>query len=552
MESILVVSDDLRMAYGYFYILAFLLAGTWLLYMGSRRGLPMVPWLITLMSCAVCAIVGSKLVLFSADEFFVFLQSFQFPATSQKTFLGGVLGGMLGLWLARKWLGLSRSVQDDFAFPLLGALAVGRIGCLLSGCCFGTPTGLPWGVYYKAGSLPYQFQLSQGHLGADAACSLAAHPAPLYEAIFCLVLICLLLILKKKHTWKAPGNLFCFSMIAYGCFRFLVEFVRAGGSAYLGLKIVQWGLLGAIAVGLALLTYRERHHAARTVGSPRYTDSHSKSLVFFSLLCVIIILGRNWFTPLEMTVLKGFSTIGIVSFTVVQFLTSVRVRGRVVIILLTFVPLCFLGFASQHDSAAPDSTQTSYVAVSGGGMIGQYEETCGGIHDYGVVGAAISYVKEQDKFRKLGIGIRGFVGTDEDQDNRSEFAIQGLNPFVYYDTKWIGLGVGGHFGDLYFDGSRESSFPAGFLRLGRLDKFFIEGHLANHSPGSWPSGIIKLGLGFGVGRGNLVRLGISDAGFYVNPYFTDNKRFAIAPFAAGFGNENTYQLSATLHLYLGR
>src|SRR3990172_7823592 len=49
---------------------------------------------------------------------------------------------------------------DALAVGLLLALALGRIGCFLNGCCWGRPTTLPWGVRFPYGSLAYNSQIN--------------------------------------------------------------------------------------------------------------------------------------------------------------------------------------------------------------------------------------------------------------------------------------------------------------------------------------------------------------------------------------------------------
>ena len=77
-------------------------------------------------------------------------------------------------------------------------MTVGRVGCLLSGCCFGKPTTLPWGIDFGDG--------------------IARHPTQISELLFCLGAFVLLQ--RARHTAKARSvadRLFA----AYFVFRFL-------------------------------------------------------------------------------------------------------------------------------------------------------------------------------------------------------------------------------------------------------------------------------------------------------------------------------------------
>jgi len=63
------------------------------------------------------------------------------------TSMGGIACGLAAAWIAPALVGLPRAVALDAIVPAgLLALGVGRIGCLLAGCCYGRPTTVPWGL----------------------------------------------------------------------------------------------------------------------------------------------------------------------------------------------------------------------------------------------------------------------------------------------------------------------------------------------------------------------------------------------------------------------
>jgi phosphatidylglycerol:prolipoprotein diacylglycerol transferase len=101
-------------------------------------------------------------------------------------FLPSVLGaaaGGIALWLlAQRALGLRRPPIAALALGLAGLIAIGRWGCLLNGCCFGTMTDLPWAVHYDSSSTAYFLHQALGLLAPDATHALGVHPYPLYES----------------------------------------------------------------------------------------------------------------------------------------------------------------------------------------------------------------------------------------------------------------------------------------------------------------------------------------------------------------------------------
>jgi phosphatidylglycerol---prolipoprotein diacylglyceryl transferase len=82
--------------------------------------------------------------------------------------------------------------------------AVGRIGCFLNGCCYGTPSDLPWSIY-----LHNAFR----------------HPAQIYSVFGNLLIYLILMRFYRKKKYN--GQVFALYLILYPTFRFFLEFVRA-------------------------------------------------------------------------------------------------------------------------------------------------------------------------------------------------------------------------------------------------------------------------------------------------------------------------------------
>jgi prolipoprotein diacylglyceryltransferase len=75
--------------------------------------------------------------------------------------IGALMGGYLGVEIAKKLVGIRHSTGDAFAVAVPLSLGIGRIACVLGGCCYGTPSHQPWAIHLA---------------GADR------HPVQLYEA----------------------------------------------------------------------------------------------------------------------------------------------------------------------------------------------------------------------------------------------------------------------------------------------------------------------------------------------------------------------------------
>jgi len=187
-------------------------------------------------AAAIGAVVGSRLLFWVEDG--VGLQSL-----GGKTMVGGVLGGWLAVELEKKRLGVREPTGDLFAFPIAIGMAIGRIGCFLS--------GLPDGTYGVETSLPWGVDLGDG---------VRRHPTALYESLF-MVMVALVLWRAEGKTRR--GGLFSLFVMAYLGFRLLVDFIKPGTPIALGLTGIQW----ACVVGLAFqLWQRVQRSRARSSG----------------------------------------------------------------------------------------------------------------------------------------------------------------------------------------------------------------------------------------------------------------------------------------------
>lgn len=185
------------------------------------------------------AVVGAKLgmVLFLPSEQ---LQRVLFAITeadfSGKTVVGGLAGGYLGVELAKKLVGIHVSTGDAFAVALPLGQAVGRVGCFFNGCCYGTPSSLPWSTQV-AGAL--------------------RHPTQLYEAALDLLLAAGLWHVRLRGY--PNGHLFRRYLVGYAAIRLGLEFVRGDPGVSLGpLSAAQWVCLAVMVVFGVLLWRGER------------------------------------------------------------------------------------------------------------------------------------------------------------------------------------------------------------------------------------------------------------------------------------------------------
>lgn len=191
-------------------------------------------------------------------------------------FYGCIAGGLVGsvlYWVRRPFPFLA--MADAVAPSLALGCAVGRVGCFLNGCCFGSVTDLPWGVAFPAQSLPWTRQVMEGIIPVPATRSLPIHPAQLYAVLDGVVLLALL-------TWFFPrrrrdGEVMALLMVTYPATRFLIESLRndePGLAA--GLSMSQWISIGLLAGGGLFWSYLRSGPQGR-IGDLAGTESGSFS-----------------------------------------------------------------------------------------------------------------------------------------------------------------------------------------------------------------------------------------------------------------------------------
>ena len=543
-------------SYSMFYFIAFAVAVLIAGISGLRRGYDRNAWLFVLASCFLGGIIGSRIIFITFDNFNIYSIITGIEGIDQKSFLGGVLGGIIGAATARRIAGFKYSIMDNFILPVFIAHAIGKIGCLIDGCCFGTITTVPWGIKYGSGSFAYNTQLNLNLIDSTATSSLAIHPVAVYEILISLVII---LSQKKIREWlKSPGSACYFSMIIYAVLRFVIEFTRYGEDQSYGLSNANIGILAALIPLSLIIILRERNSALNSHSSRIEGTEVNRIGIFTSLTLIIVFISltKTWFSPLEyivLVLLMAAIYILIMISSVPQLSSSLKfTRTRT-----SFVTANIMIFSFVSIQVLPDSLTGDVDQFSVGVMQGRYVETCGPPRNYRVTGFGYSRTNVYDKYSRFTYGIRGYAGTDKVDKVRDprrdddELKIRGFNPYMLWDLHYLGIGFGMNFGNLVFDGDPEEKAIQAHLRLEQYNRFFLDYRIADHYPGFSPAPFLKLGLGFSNRKGSTTRIGISDAGFYAEYYGPINPKVYIHPFLA-FGEDETYQFNMTLHYLISR
>ena len=185
-------------------------------------------WWVVAAAAAGAALGARLLYLFECPaETLRHLDDLQYPLAG-KTIVGGIAGGWLAVEGAKRVLGIESRTGDLFAAPLAVAIAIGRVGCFLTGLAdrtYGVATALPWGI--------------------DFGDSIARHPTQLYEALFLFGLAGFLAVWSRRAP--ETGDLFRGFVFSYFLFRLAVDFLKPASCRGLSLTAIQWVSVLALA-----------------------------------------------------------------------------------------------------------------------------------------------------------------------------------------------------------------------------------------------------------------------------------------------------------------
>ena len=200
-------------SYSFFVLLGVILGSAYFLYNIKDRKGNKENAAIIFTTALVGSSIGSKLPIILVN----YKTFFENPALflSGRSVLGGFIGGLLGVLIVKKVLNIKGRYGNNLAPSAALGIAVGRIGCLMKGCCYG-----------KIGSFGIDF--GDGNL---------RYPTQIFEIIFHFTAFMLLNHYKNKV--QGQGILFTYYVISYFIFRFFTEFIRESQIVSLNLTLYQ-------------------------------------------------------------------------------------------------------------------------------------------------------------------------------------------------------------------------------------------------------------------------------------------------------------------------
>jgi phosphatidylglycerol:prolipoprotein diacylglycerol transferase len=212
----------------------------------------------------VAALVGAKLLLVLVD-FDKFRQN---PAEilsivrAGGVFYGGLIAAVaVAFWYMWRHRMPLWTTCDVFAPGIALGHAVGRLGCLMAGCCYGRETHVPWAI---------TFTNPEAAANVGTPLGVPLHPTQLYEsAAEALILVLLLWTEKKGRPFE--GRTFWSYLVLYGISRFVIEFFRGDerGVIFGTISTSQFISLIIVPVAIGMLLYLSRQMSSPVPTSAR-------------------------------------------------------------------------------------------------------------------------------------------------------------------------------------------------------------------------------------------------------------------------------------------
>ncbi|MGA3178821.1 MAG: prolipoprotein diacylglyceryl transferase family protein [Verrucomicrobiota bacterium] len=202
---------------------------------GMSAGAGNLGWIV-LVAC--CALIGAGVFAQWVEGSPALLRPFGY--------YGSILGGLLGVSVIAFCQGPAAAVMAAFAVAAPWCLAIGRLRCVVQGCCHGRP--VDWGI-----------RLTNPHSRAVKLAGFSGtpiHPAPLYSILANLLIGLVLLRLRVRGA--GPFQIAGLYLLMAGMSRFVEEAYRGEPQTprVAGLPLYQWMAAGSVALGMVVMVLR--------------------------------------------------------------------------------------------------------------------------------------------------------------------------------------------------------------------------------------------------------------------------------------------------------
>ena len=194
------------------------------------------------------AFLGAKLVYLAAEGWRHWHDTNRWLVLATgKSITGALLGGYAGVEISKRLLGYQNATGDWFAIIAPVGIMLGRVGCVVHGCCLGRACEAAW------------FTATDAH-------GVARWPAAQMELLFNALALGGILWLRRRRL--LAGQHFHLYLMTYGTFRFEHEFLRATPQILGPISGYQIAALGLVILGAVRFISRHRTALSPAGGMP--------------------------------------------------------------------------------------------------------------------------------------------------------------------------------------------------------------------------------------------------------------------------------------------
>jgi len=269
-----------------------ILGKTIIIYLGYKKEWDFSKWLTLILFSTLGASLGA--ILFSS--------------------VIGVLLGFIGFFfIGKKLLKFNHETGDILTIYIAIVLAIGRIGCLLNGCCFGSPTDSSFGISYPIGTPAHWLHLFSGTIDHTHSISAFIHPIQLYEIIFLLSFV--VLIFKFNYKFRNKDTILSLFFGSYLIFRIFLEYIRDMNNIWWGeinvgpFTLLQWFLL-VIGVGFIFFSIKLEARNKKYLKKKEEPIFIYNELILIGMTLLITTILKNQFQTIyliQLSILIPFS-----------------------------------------------------------------------------------------------------------------------------------------------------------------------------------------------------------------------------------------------------
>jgi phosphatidylglycerol:prolipoprotein diacylglycerol transferase len=236
--------------YGLLFAIAVLLAWIWFTRRARTLGVDDEKLFNLSFYSLLAGIIGAKLLLVIVDWRIYLQNPVEILGTLRTAgvLMGGVAAGTLTFFFYARHHRLPlMPLADAIVAPLALAQAIGRLGCLCAGCCWGAQVS-------PSTAFAITFTDPNAHQQTGVPLNVPLIPVQLIEMGYDLLLVLILALLWKRSI-RPAGSLLWVYLLLYGLGRCLIEFWRGDThrGLYFGEMLSTSQLLSAAAVLFAIL-----------------------------------------------------------------------------------------------------------------------------------------------------------------------------------------------------------------------------------------------------------------------------------------------------------